>query len=349
MTDLPNIDLVKALTKRIVAYNPIFRDITGSTTGALLLSQFCWHSDINDHQPFCLTDQQIIDETHMGEFELRNAKKYVAKFVVITKRGVPAKCWYAVDFKAIAAAISSFVVSTKLKPMKPRNCDRGNHETIKRDLSERSKINIEDKKYKDRTGSDRLAFSSNEYPPDYEKLWALNLTVCKKGSKPRAFKTMKAQLKKHKGLTVDILYAKLSAQLDERAFKVKCGMWVGDRPHLSSWLHGELFNEPIETEEQILASKQKAIVPINKYQNHVPTKAKAPKINETEQQTLLEREELWSGVENSLNPTVRKEYRAKLREMYKGTLGAEDANKKLDLLEAKEQANEHEHGREAGR
>ena len=103
MADPKNI--IKALSDRAIAFAPIYRHITGSTTCALLLSQIVYWSKKKDK--FYKTDEEIADETAMTLAEVRGAKARLKQmpFITITREGLPAKTWYRLDFGRLAEAI----------------------------------------------------------------------------------------------------------------------------------------------------------------------------------------------------------------------------------------------------
>jgi hypothetical protein len=279
------VSILKQLSRRVISYQPAFKNITKSTVGAILLSQLCWRAQVSTEEEFCATDAQLIEETHLGTKELLNAKKACSRFVRITRRGVPAKSYYLVDFKAIVNALSSYAETAELDPPKGQNCTRRNGITTIEDLRSRSKIKKD--KNIDRTECDPRASLQNKknHDAEFEELWTLHRSKCKKGSKPKALSALKAQLKKYKNLTVSDLCLKLRLQFDERDFKVRANAWVADVPHLSSWLNGERYNDIVESEQEILQAQQRtktqAQQPKSFGPKHVPTPIPTTKPSES--------------------------------------------------------------------
>jgi hypothetical protein len=91
-------ELLKQLHERPIAYYPIYRKLTGSTTAGILLSQLMYWFSIQDR--FYKTDKEIKEETLLTDKELRTAKKKIKEidFIKVTVEGVPAKTYYEIDW-----------------------------------------------------------------------------------------------------------------------------------------------------------------------------------------------------------------------------------------------------------
>jgi len=92
-------DFLKLLNQRPIAYYPIYRTITGSTTAGILLSQLMyWFSKKNK---IYKTDKEIMSETLLSKKELETAKKRIKNlsFIEVTREGIPAKTYYKIDWK----------------------------------------------------------------------------------------------------------------------------------------------------------------------------------------------------------------------------------------------------------
>jgi hypothetical protein len=119
--------LMQALHQRPIAYYPIYRTITGSTTAGILLSQVLfWHSGFG--KKFHKTDDEVIEVTHLSPKELRGAKALLKglDFVSITAEGVPARTHYDIDYELLLAAVqkgqTSLAQRAKLCGPKGLNC-----------------------------------------------------------------------------------------------------------------------------------------------------------------------------------------------------------------------------------
>jgi len=90
--------ILKSLNQRPIAYYPIYRKITGSTTAGILLSQLMYWFSKKDK--FYKTDKDITEETLLTERELKTAKSKIKElsFIKITREGIPAKTYYEIDW-----------------------------------------------------------------------------------------------------------------------------------------------------------------------------------------------------------------------------------------------------------
>jgi len=100
-------NILQALNQRPIAYYAIYRDITNSTTAAILLSKLMYWFNKNDQ--FYKTDKDILKETHLTVNELRGAKKILKKlsFIDISLKGVPAKTTYSIDWNKYKEALNN--------------------------------------------------------------------------------------------------------------------------------------------------------------------------------------------------------------------------------------------------
>jgi hypothetical protein len=98
--------MLRAINQRPIAYYPVYRDVTGSTTAAILLSQVLyWHSAVG--RKFHKTDAEIMDETRLTAKELKGAKAILkdADYIQVTREGTPCKTHYDVDYNLLSDAI----------------------------------------------------------------------------------------------------------------------------------------------------------------------------------------------------------------------------------------------------
>ncbi|ADV47046.1 hypothetical protein [Nitratifractor salsuginis] len=126
--------VMKALNQQPIAYYPIYRKITGSTTAGVLLSQLIYWLQQKDK--IYKTDAKIMEETLLTKKELENAKKILKTlpFISITREGVPAKTYYEIDweklYEAIEAGETSIPERGKLDSTNGGNCTPRKGETI---------------------------------------------------------------------------------------------------------------------------------------------------------------------------------------------------------------------------
>jgi len=108
--------VLKALHQRPIAVYPVYIDLTGSVTGGLLLSQLLYWLEKVDREIW-KTDAEILAETRLTQTEFKNAKKAIEAlpFMSVTKRGIPPKTFYAVDWDALGIAIESLISSVTYK------------------------------------------------------------------------------------------------------------------------------------------------------------------------------------------------------------------------------------------
>ncbi len=135
--------LLQQLNQRPIVYYPIYRNITGSTTAGILLSQLMyWFSK---KQKIYKTDMEIKEETSLTDNELRSAKKVIKNlsFVEVTKEGIPAKTFYKIDWEKYKATMiessqnkfgeiheNTIVKSTQLNNLTSQDQSSEIHKTI---------------------------------------------------------------------------------------------------------------------------------------------------------------------------------------------------------------------------
>lgn len=117
--------LLVELHQRPIAYYPVYRKITGSTTAGILLSQLMfWWSKV-DGKKFYKTDAEIMEETCLTDNELRGAKAALKKlsFIKITREGIPAKTFYEINPTNLFREINETcdVESTKQEELNQRD------------------------------------------------------------------------------------------------------------------------------------------------------------------------------------------------------------------------------------
>ncbi len=98
--------VLQALNQRPIAYFPLYRQLTGSIQGAVLLSQLMyWFSKKNK---IYKTNKDFMDEIGLTEAEIKSAKKQVRRlpFITITREGIPAKSYYAINWNDYEKHIS---------------------------------------------------------------------------------------------------------------------------------------------------------------------------------------------------------------------------------------------------
>jgi len=123
-------NILQALNTRPIAYYPIYRKITGSTTAGILLSQLMFWFSKKDK--VFKTNDELISETMLTIEELKKAKKAIKKldFIIITLEGIPAKTYYEIDWEKYETCLCNL---HEQDGGKPTNCVVGNPPTVKRE------------------------------------------------------------------------------------------------------------------------------------------------------------------------------------------------------------------------
>lgn len=130
-------NILRQLHQKPIAYYPVYRQLTGSTTGGILLSQLMYWFAKKDK--IFKTDNEIMEETFLSEKELRNAKKLIKnlEFVTVSREGIPAKTYYKIDWTKFEKVLNKIspkgetVTDQRAKhsTTKGRNCYRPKGET----------------------------------------------------------------------------------------------------------------------------------------------------------------------------------------------------------------------------
>ena len=97
MTDLNS--LLKELGQRPIHYFPIYKAMTGSVTGGILLARLIyWTTKRKDNWK---TDATLMEETGLSEEELKSAKRRIKQlpFIKVEVRGFPPRTWYEIDME----------------------------------------------------------------------------------------------------------------------------------------------------------------------------------------------------------------------------------------------------------
>ncbi len=116
-------EILRALNERPIAYYPIYRRITGSVTSAVMLSQLMYWFASSKADKVYKTDTEIMEETLLSERELRSAKSTIKSlpFITVTREGLPARTYYAIDWGLFEEAVLA-VSSSELDLTNRPNC-----------------------------------------------------------------------------------------------------------------------------------------------------------------------------------------------------------------------------------
>ena len=108
--------ILKAFSKKVVAYNPIYSEIGGSNNAGILLSQLIyWWFAVKERQ-FYKTNEELCQETHLSEAEMKSAKSMLIDkgLIRVELKSLPRKSYYVVIVSEIEAQISSQAESAVL-------------------------------------------------------------------------------------------------------------------------------------------------------------------------------------------------------------------------------------------
>lgn len=104
-----SLDLFKAFQDKPVSYYKTFADITWSVTAWVLLSQIVYWDGAMNHQEFWKKDLDFCRELWMWLYEFKGAKSKLSKYVLITRRGMPARTYYKLDREVLISEITCYV------------------------------------------------------------------------------------------------------------------------------------------------------------------------------------------------------------------------------------------------
>ena len=100
--------LFQAMSSKNIVYNKAYYKLTGSLSGAVLLSHMCYlYSEVFGGKEFFQTDDQIYETLGFSERTLRTAKSHTKKYLTARKVGAPAKNHWTVDVDALTDGLVS--------------------------------------------------------------------------------------------------------------------------------------------------------------------------------------------------------------------------------------------------
>jgi len=126
MSNQETIQVIEEFSRRIIALNPIYIDISGSATAGILLSQILYWDGVkkkSGDSEFFKTYAEFREETRLTLHELRTAKKKLTDIglISIVRKGIPAKSYYEVDHAVLCSLITSYAESVQLVTRNPYN------------------------------------------------------------------------------------------------------------------------------------------------------------------------------------------------------------------------------------
>ena len=119
-------NVLRELNERPIAFYPVYRRLTGSTTAGLLLSQLMYWFSKQD--TFYKTNEDIMLETGLTTDELKAAKKKIKSllFITVVRKDIPAKTYYTIDWKAYEKALEASCEVPPTSSCKSHHTDGGN-------------------------------------------------------------------------------------------------------------------------------------------------------------------------------------------------------------------------------
>jgi len=101
--------ILKELNQRPIAYYPIYRKLTGSLQGGILLSKMMYWFSKKDK--FCKTNYDFREEVGLTDHQMRTAKKAICDlpFITKTKEQIPAKTFYEINWEIYEKTMTEFV------------------------------------------------------------------------------------------------------------------------------------------------------------------------------------------------------------------------------------------------
>ena len=91
---------IKAMLARPIAVSPVFIQLTGSHSGAIFLSQAIYWEETMGKE-YYKTNESWQDELYMTKRTLESARKKCSKYVTVTKKGIPARNFYKIEWEKL--------------------------------------------------------------------------------------------------------------------------------------------------------------------------------------------------------------------------------------------------------
>jgi hypothetical protein len=86
-----------------ILFHPEFRQITNSSSAAMLLSFFWMLWKTTNQSTFEITTREIQDQTGLSRYEQQTARRILEELRILrtTRKGMPAKTTYTLDFEQV--------------------------------------------------------------------------------------------------------------------------------------------------------------------------------------------------------------------------------------------------------
>jgi len=186
--------ILKQLNQRPIAYYPIYRQLTGSTTGGILLSQLMYWFSKKDK--IFKTNEEIINETFLTQDEIKSAKRKIKNlaFITVSLEGLPAKTFYKIDWQKYEETLNNLpeqvggnftnCVEEKAPTGK---CKLHQHTIYTENTTENNMQNLKN------SANKKDENIKNNYSRDFNIIW--NLYDKKTSNKKRSFEIYKRRFK----------------------------------------------------------------------------------------------------------------------------------------------------------
>ena len=119
-------DPIDDILDRPIAFNPVFKKITGSTVAALMLSQAWYWSKRTSNEDgwFYKTISEWEEETGLTRSEQETARKHLKDILEVELRGVPATLYYRINKSKILELLGvQFAETLQTSLVEPSNQD----------------------------------------------------------------------------------------------------------------------------------------------------------------------------------------------------------------------------------
>lgn len=191
-----------------IAFQRSLVSVTGTVTGALLLSQSIYHQNRcqSDDGWWPRTQKEWEDETGMKRTEFLSARKSCFAVLKHRVRGVPATCEYRIDEARLQ---TSLLETCKLDCLKPANKNAHNLQTPNIETISESTT-----REKVQFASQQEAFPESLKTPEFEEAWKNWLADRKERKKTLSSRAASIHLKKCEGFGPEKAIKSIEASIE---------------------------------------------------------------------------------------------------------------------------------------
>lgn len=234
-------ETLKLLNQRPIAYYPVYRDVTGSTTAGILLSQLMYWFSKKDkiHK----LDADILTETLLTENELRSAKNKIKKtdFITVTREGIPAKTYYEIDWEKYQTCLVELTYTVSLNSL---NCTSENNEPIiVKSLTETTTETTTENKEKDKKEINDFLILWNEVAKELNLSQINKLTASRKSKLNTRLKEDDDFLNDFKAAIEKIKLSNFLQGVNNRKWKVDFDWLIANDANMIKVLEGKFTDK----------------------------------------------------------------------------------------------------------